>query len=602
MFLLGILAIFQMLLLPGLVFVSLYKPNGSFFYKTSVTVAISMLFNATVNYFLSLLNIYVRSVIFGLIIIEVLLLVWVNRKSLKSTMDDLFTKIRAYFSNISQKIIDLFRTDLNSSTLVVIRSGIIVIFAGFAFSLVFWFLKRLTNNIGTVFNTWDAVMSWNTWAITWARGLMPNVQLTYPQLLPLNLSLTYLLMDNYQVVLFAKAIMPIFALLTVLTVFELAIEEKKYGYFLAVILVYFLYKNFLGEYIADGYADIPVAFMALTALVPYLRNGTLSTNRKDYVLSILIAAAAGLTKQVGLFVLILLPIFVILSEKGIDKKTVGKLFAWCGVGILLVLPWYLPIGLQVVNDFAKSGFAHYISHSTQVQGSSSPFVRIFEAITGLGKYAILYLFLIPTWFLLNKKQKLLSGLFVIPFTILWAIVASYSERNLSITFVFVAILCGIAIENMMEWLFSLFEKIKFGRLLGLSLIVLLIVPLGYFAWKNSDEKLINLWKTEQSQIFSPEINNAIYGMDRSDPSCKKIITNYPVRFLPGLEDMQTNSYFDDYEFYETLTKKAEICWILVPNYSNKQITDEIDNKLASGEYQLLFSSDNWVPYRLIKIK
>lgn len=602
MFLLGILAIFQMLLLPGLIFVSLYKPNGGFFYRTSVTVAISMLFNTTVNYFLSLLNIYVRNVIFGLIILEVLLLVWVNRKSFKQTLDDIFVKINGYFLNIAQKISDLFSSDLNSSTLVVVRSVNIVIFGGFAISLVFWFLKRLTNNIGTVFNTWDAVMSWNTWAITWARGLMPNVQLTYPQLLPLNLSLTYLLMNNFQVVLFAKAIMPIFALLTVLTVFELAIEEKRYGYFLAVVLVYLLYKNFLGEYIADGYADIPVAFMALTALVPYLRNETLSANRKDYVLSILIAAAAGLTKQVGLFVLILLPVFILLSEKGIDKKTVGRLFAWCGVGILLVLPWYLPIGLQVVNNFAKSGFAHYISHSTQVQGTSSPIVRVFEAITGLEKYAALYLFLIPTWFLLNKKQRLLSGLFVLPFTILWAVVASYSERNLSITFVFVAILCGLAVENIFEILFRWFDRIKFGRILGLSLIVLLVVPLGYFAWKNSDEKLINLWKTEQSQIFSPEINDALYGMDRSDPSCKKIITNYPVRFLPGLEEMQTNSYFDDYEFYETLINKTEICWILVPNYSNKQITDEINNKLASGEYQLLFSSDNWVPYRLIKIK
>lgn len=602
MFLLGILAIFQMLLLPGLIFVSFYKPNGGLFYRISVIVAISMLYNATVNYILSSLNIYIRGVVMGLIIIEVLVLIWVNRKSFKVTLDELFARINDYVKRITKQILDLFTTETNSATLKTVRGAAILVFGGVAISLVFWFLKRLTNNFGTVFNTWDAVMSWNTWAITWARNLTPGVHLTYPQLLPLNLSLTYLLMNNFQVVLFAKAIMPIFALLTVLTVFELAIEERKYGYFLAVILVYLMYKKFLGEYIADGYADIPVAFMAFTALVPYLRNENLAINRKDYILSILIAAAAGLTKQVGLFVLILLPILTLLSEKGIDKKTVGKLFAWFGVGVLLVLPWYLPMGLQVLNDFTKSGITQYISHSTQVQGSSSAFLRIFEAITGLGKYALLYLFVIPSLFVINKKQRLLSVLFILPFTILWAIVASYSERNLSITFVFVAIICGLAVENIAEIFLQWMDKISVGKLVSLTLLIFLVIPIGYFAWKNTDEKLISLWKEKQSQIFSPEIDNVLYNMDRSDPNCKKIITNYPVRFLPGLEEWQINSYFDDYEYYEKLISKDEVCWILVPNYSTKEITNEIDEKLSTGEYQLLFSTDKWVPYRLIKIK
>jgi len=602
MFLLGILAIFQMLLLPGLIFVSFFKPNGGLFYRISVIVAISMLYNATVNYILSSLNIYIRGVVMGLIIIEVLVLIWVNRKSFKVTLDELFARINDYVKRITKQILDLFTTETNSATLKTVRGAAILVFGGVAISLVFWFLKRLTNNFGTVFNTWDAVMSWNTWAITWARNLTPGVHLTYPQLLPLNLSLTYLLMNNFQVVLFAKAIMPIFALLTVLTVFELAIEERKYGYFLAVILVYLMYKKFLGEYIADGYADIPVAFMAFTALVPYLRNENLAINRKDYILSILIAAAAGLTKQVGLFVLILLPILTLLSEKGIDKKTVGKLFAWFGVGVLLVLPWYLPMGLQVLNDFTKSGITQYISHSTQVQGSSSAFLRIFEAINGLGKYALLYLFIIPSLFVINKKQRLLSVLFILPFTILWAIVASYSERNLSITFVFVAIICGLAVEIIAEIFLQWMDKISVGKLVSLTLLIFLVIPIGYFAWKNTDEKLISLWKEKQSQIFSPEIDNVLYNMDRSDPNCKKIITNYPVRFLPGLEEWQINSYFDDYEYYEKLISKDEVCWILVPNYSTKEITNEIDEKLSTGEYQLLFSTDKWVPYRLIKIK
>jgi len=118
---------------------------------------------------------------------------------------------------------------------------------GLAVSLLFWFLRRLTNNFGSVFNTWDAVVSWNSWAQIWAQGKIPDVQLTYPQLLPLNLSLTYLLTGNYELSFFAKAVMPIFALLTVLTIAELALEQKQYGYLIAVSVTYLLYKKVLGR-------------------------------------------------------------------------------------------------------------------------------------------------------------------------------------------------------------------------------------------------------------------------------------------------------------------------------------------------------------------
>ena len=81
--------------------------------------------------------------------------------------------------------------------------------------------------------------------------------------------------------------------LSLLTLLELAFSEKKYGYLIGVTLVYLLYKHFLYEYLSEGYADIPVAFMALTALVPYFRNEDLLADKKDFILTVILAAAAA---------------------------------------------------------------------------------------------------------------------------------------------------------------------------------------------------------------------------------------------------------------------------------------------------------------------
>ena len=45
--------------------------------------------------------------------------------------------------------------------------GITLLFV-IAAALTVWFLGRVWRNLGTVFNSWDSLISWNTWAQTWA--------------------------------------------------------------------------------------------------------------------------------------------------------------------------------------------------------------------------------------------------------------------------------------------------------------------------------------------------------------------------------------------------------------------------------------------------
>ena len=602
MFLFGILAVCQILLLPGLIFRSLFKPKGNFFFQLSSIVAISMLFNATIIYPMVHLHIYTKTIFLIIILVEVVAILWLYRGVPKVNLNDFGKSLSDYAKKKLNSISELFQDGNYSGFVRFFRSILLMLIVILSLSLIYWFFRKIPNNIGTVFNEWDAVVSWNNWAQSWAQNRIPGVHLTYPQLLPLNLSITYLLTGNYEVSLFAKAIMPIFALLTVFTLLELGLDQKKYGIIAAVILVYLLYKKYLGTIIADGYADLPVAFFAFIALVPYLESEDFLQSKKDLILSLLIAAAAVLTKQVGIFIFIFLPITGLLNSKMRNKKLVLQVLLWTGLALLLILPWYLPMGIRVLQDFSTAGFDQYLAHSTAVQGSESPLIRFSNAFLNLGKYAVPYLFLIPAFFIVNRRYKLIIVLFLVPFSILWGIIASYSVRNLSITFICLAIIAGLGMEYIVESVFRFFERVKVGKLSSLFLALLLILPVGFFALKLDEKKLISTWEQAQNNIFSPEINEQLRSLDRSNPECQRILTNYPVDYLPGMKGMQFNSYLEDYDNFLVHIQEPDVCWLLVPNYADIQVREYIAEKIEKGDYQLLFATEKWVPYQLIKIR
>jgi hypothetical protein len=275
---------------------------------------------------------------------------------------------------------------------------------------------------------------------------------------------------------------------------------------------------------------------------------------------------------------------------------------WFGLTVLLVLPWYLPIGIKVLQNPELSGIDTYMTLSAATQASESPILRVGNAFRSLGKYISPFIFLIPTFFLVNRRYKVLMLIFIIPLSISWAVFASYDVRNLSITFIFLSIVTGIGFERILEFFFRILDRFKFHKISSAFLVLCLIIPIGYFSLSLNDSEIISKWENEQNDIFSPEINSQLRALDKSNPVCKKILTNYPVDFLPGMKGMQVNTYFDDFEYFQMQIQDRETCWILIPNYAISEVKSFIDEQVLTGKYQVLFSSENWVPYELIKIK
>ncbi len=602
MFFLGTLAIFQILFFPGLIFRALYPVKGRFFFQSSVVVTVSMLVNFLLFYPMVYLHIYTRLVVLIVIGLEVLALLWLYRGIFRTRLDDLTGRLRSFGEEAKDSVSAWFKSDIQSPTVRLLRGLGIVLLLALAAALTVWFLGRVWKNLGTVFNSWDSLISWNTWAQTWAQGIVPNLKRTYPQLLPINLSLTYILTGNFQISFFAKAVMPVFAALTVLTLLELAFSEKKYGYLIAVSLVYFLYKHFLNEFISEGYADIPVAFMVLTALVPYFRKEDLLADKKEFILSVILAAAAALMKQVGLYVLLLLPLIAFINSRSKSKKLATFALIVLAGGVLLVLPYYLPLGIDLLQGAKSAGLERYLAHSSDVQNTGSLLLRPWYAVLSLEKYAALYAFALLSIPLLARRWRWLIVLLIVPFTILWGMVVSYSARNLTLTFPLVAVVCGLGLQVVLDWVCGLLSRIKFGRSSAAFLILLVLAPVVYFGIKLDNQTLTAKWEKKQSQIFSPSLNEQLYALEFTD-GCNTVVTNYPMDYLPGLEGHWINSYLNDYPSYQKFIADPSVCWLLVPGDSViKEVKQDIKAKLADGTYTLLYDTKEWVPYQLIRIR
>ncbi len=602
MFFWGILAVFQIVLLPGLLINRFYRIQGGFFFRLSSIMALSMIANFLTVYLLGLLGIYTRPVFGALIFIEVAALAWFYRKSITFSLDEVLARIGAAVNQHFKNLQHLFAGEGLSPAILFLRQLFQAVILGFALSLVIWFFRRLTNNIGTVFNTWDAVVAWNTWAQIWSTNFIPDQTGMYPQLLPANLSITYLLMANTEVVLFAKAIMPLFSLLIIFSLLELGIEQKKSGYFLAIIFSYLMFKKFTGDILTDGYADIPATFMAYLAFVQLFKVEHILEDKRALILGGVFAAGAALTKQVGVFVIVAYFIIAVLADTAVLKKHWKNLAFSISVAALASLVWYAPKLILIAKDFANSNLFALTDVAAHTYQDVSTAQRVLQAFLSLEKYLVLYLAALPLVFLLEKRFRWIVVVFILPFSILWSIIASYDPRNLAITFPVVAVVCGLGFEKFSDVFFRFVSKIKTGKISAWSLVILAILTLVGLGMYFNQGKIIAMQRERQRQIFSPEINEWVYTLPFGEQGCSRVLTNYPVMYLPGLETNQVNSYFSDYENHQLLISDPAVCWMLVPNYAEDAIKKEIEAKVASGEYTLLFETKEWVPYQLVKIR
>lgn len=602
MFFLGILSIFQIAALPGILILKLISVKGSLIQRVVYTFALSLIANYCLAFILAAVGLYNRWSMFLICTLEITAILWLYRDDIKKPIAPILRNANVSLKNTVYSIFPHKDAQMIGQEENLLNTLLVLGSLGLAISSILWVFKIFIYNLGTVFNAWDTIVSWNSWATQWASGSIPLNSRLYPQLIPANWSMTYLFIGETTVQFFAKGIMPLFPLLILLAIFDLGLKRNPIGYFTGVTITRLLIKKFLAEEMTSGYVDLAVAFFAF--LVVYVLINILDDmehKQKHLLLGAIFAAGAAVTKQAGAYILIIFPILVYIRVHPLDMKTWKKYLRVFFLISLIPAIWYILKGIIILSGRDFPELRELVELSSATYGNSGILHQLIAAFTHFDWYLLFFVVILACFFRLSPINRTLTLLLIIPYPMIWAWFAGYDTRNLSI---FIPVFGLVSGEALQEIYFAVSHKLRQSFLVNAKVYVLpilLILLLAVSGYLFPEERLRNEQIELQKMVFSPSKNQQIYDLIAHEGSDTKILTNYPVSYLPGLENNQIFFAFQDYAKFLSLETDPDVEFIFLSNSANEEIKKHIDRKIEEGNFKLLFIDKEWVTYRMIQI-
>ena len=316
---------------------------------------------------------------------------------------------------------------------------------------IFTLLALCCNSFGSVFLLGDAVVSWDRWAMEWAAGRAAGSGY-YPQLLPTNWSLSYVMTQNTDVKMFAKAIMPLFALGTALLMLDMFHKTGQWLWLASVssytaILYYFCAPKF----ISSGYMEVASAFFGFLTFYSLLQMAmSRGLSSSEVLVPVVFASSAFLTKQGGIFILVAALAWLVVYFVR-NRRHLSWRLAIAALGLILMLNWWYVVKQWRVSQGVEGTNLRYLTEKIHAGRSYSerwehafglgenkrgiviaPFVHLAGLIIAVG--------------LGNPLGRVAILGFLLPFYLLWAFFFSYESRTLAIAvpFMGLALACGLA--------------------------------------------------------------------------------------------------------------------------------------------------------------
>lgn len=593
----GTLALLQSTILPGLLIRKLCSLRGGITEQIIRLLPLSLMANYLVIFLLAALHLYTRPVMLVLIVIEVFALLWLYRRTLLRPLSENFSAFAGALRRELQPLRDFlyghFENDGRD-----LKSWIWLFSGCFALSGVIWALHLCRLNFGTVFSGWDTLFSWNRYAEIWAEGSLPNIGGMYPQLIPANWSLSYLLQGEGAVQFFNTLLPPLFFLMIQIMLFDLGFQRRECSFFFAAIIARYMMKKLMGDQLFDGYMDVPVAAMSLLGIYTLMRAETkkLQDQKQAVILAVLFAAGAAITKQSGIPALVIVPLAVKILLPDAVKSFSGKqkLFLVCAA-LLIVLPWYGHCLLYNTRGYEREIIAEGIQAYNE--GYDLAYRRQL-AIRTLGKYGVCFLLSLIGLPLVPKRYRLILTLLVWPLTLIWAVSYSYDARNLGPVLPFVSLLCGFVLAGLGSLLSRLADKTGAGHIPAAVLLFIaaaaLVVEIIYLY---PDNKLQEDQQTKQKALFGERLNNELlYGILGETHDGYDIYTDYPAWFLPGYEECCSAAELTDTFQVQMMLEQDKINWMLLPVVMPNNTDPSkalIEQCIADGKCEQISCSDGY---------
>ncbi|NIM11945.1 MAG: hypothetical protein GTO45_07505 [Candidatus Aminicenantes bacterium] len=600
MYLLGLLSIMQMVFIPGFIVLKFFRFHLESKIQTLVySFGLSLLINYLLVYVLTVAKIYKPAAIYTIFLIEILLLVYYLKKS---------TQFRINFA--VKDPADQFSSFLKSNSVYYN----ILLLVSFIFIILYF--SYFFSSFGSVFTKWDAMVSWNRWATSWAANQLPTLTFRYPQLIPANWSITYVMIQNANVQLFAKSIMSLFPIATLFLFMDLALRKKDLTYLVALIAYGSIIRAiFTPGLIVDGYVDIAITFFAFLAFYVCYSN---EVSEKNILLGIIFACASAVTKQAGIYILAVMIAWslwtLFKNRKNLSLKKISRIIVSMTVIVIAIfLSWYIYISILIdkkieVSEKGGISFAMNSVHGDRNLGQR--LIYSFERLVQEGDFNTGLVFGLLLFFLafslFHKKSRKITLLIVIPFTLIWGFFFSYDNRNLALAFPFIALSCAY---GLMVFFDKLIVKTRHQRQYKFSLLYLSVLIVSVTVFLNftiySKKNLTQNQHEQKTQIGVPQLNKFLYNYEATHGFKGKIFSAYQyLAVLPELKHL-----YVPLPYYEKITVKKHINGILKMKDIHYFLTlkrriepdaqELINKKIKKGEYIPIFSFKG---YQLFKIR
>jgi hypothetical protein len=608
MFLLAVLSFLQMTVIPGFLVLSYFHFTlESKLQALLYTFALSLLFNYLLVLSLTTAGIYKPIIIYTILSIEILLLLYYFTKRSKIVLNfkDYLTGFKTFWET----------KPFFYKLLFVLSMVMIGIFF-------YFFISR----IKAVFYLNDPVLAWNRFTLDWYHNHFPVHTWRYPQLIPTNWSIAYIIMQNPDIQFVPRNIMAFSPIGTTALFLDLALRKKESTYLLALLfygtIIIYLYRP---AFIVGGYADIAVSFFAfLSFYALYSANKEGVFDIKPCLFSVAFASAAAVTKQIGFYILFFILAWnlgIIYKNKSLSKKrTIKVLLSIILLTGIIVGPWYVYKEIQIAKGIEKSE----LSMLTQKQHGNRTsygerliygFKRIVNA-RGIPNveffiYGGLFLMLLS---LFHKRIRYITLFIVFPFTLIWVFLFSYDYRNLTLAFPFMALSMAYGFDflakkfisrpgkkppkhgipetapkvSLIKWQNLRLPKYNISILPLAGVITALLVLLNFTIFKK--ESIIKNQLTQLKNIGDIRLNEKLYRYYEENGLAGRVFSRYPYyKYLPVLRDYWAPERQDNnvHYFLDTFSRP------------DKESVKLVKKKLKTGEYTLLFKHNE---YLFIKIK
>lgn len=594
MILLGFLSVIQIVFLPGYIVArSLHLDRDGAIKTWLLAFPLSLVINHFMVVALVVAHAYTIAAVYFIFGVELLLLTWMELAGTGAAAADLWARdrerIARLLSHADQRKIAERR---------IARAAMIS-----ALFTIFIYLHRFSSS-GHIFTAWDAVVSWNRWAVEWYQNKFPTWMFQYPQLLPTNMSLTYAFMGDASVQLFAKMIMPLFPLTILLAIGDLGLRLKHFGLILSITTTAALLLWLAGDSMDSGLADLPMASMAFAALYMLLLSKTTANDaerRKALVIGAVLAGGAALTKQPGICLVLAYPVLAFLlagPEKGssiaIRAKSAAILYA---TSAIVIAPWYLFVWLSGIG----ANNLQYLASGT-VHGGRSGMERMNFALGSIADHLgrLWTYLLVPLGLIFGAADRtwrwLLIGI-VAPWFFAWVMLFSYDMRNLALAIPFAGVITGVGLYDLcrmcvekLPWSFIKARwRVVMPALAAMAVLAAIVVY--------PDDRLIRHQIELQKLIGYQRVNNALYEYEQSKGFSGKIATRYQfLGYLPGLKQyyvpLEVSGVTLD-QFLRTVQQLRPAYFLWQRSQTDPQIDSYVRAKIDSRQYGVIFNIDGF---------